>query len=383
MNKAGILCLLLLMLTQSACAASFDCNKASTKVEKMICADAELSKLDEGLGAAYSKALKESSDPSTFKQQQRAWLKERNKCTATKCMKQAYEMRMTTLSLHVSDDNFGEDIYSNKTKEPQKKLAAYKFKLREDADRTVCHDFVKNLNKVQPVKASFSCSVEFDPEMKQLSWPQWEELKIEDHWDEVYEIESRIYRSQKIPSFGVWKKQYLEDMHAGYARKFMRGVFHPRLRRTRVRFETGGDLETILAYTRERNSDERCKDLVAKCMNENEPRTTKSTTECIRKWSLNRQVSKEAPGEHIVVYNSNNHQVRFILSGGKGSGASSNGLFHVFLHDGNAYLVLFSVSGISISQIKKVVPDQQGMTPWEYGERICGVSSAYPRNSRQ
>lgn len=28
-------------------AASFDCGKAGTKVEKLVCADAELSKLDE------------------------------------------------------------------------------------------------------------------------------------------------------------------------------------------------------------------------------------------------------------------------------------------------------------------------------------------------
>lgn len=45
-----MLCLLgLLVLALPAQAASFDCAKAGTKVEKLICGDVELSKLDEEL----------------------------------------------------------------------------------------------------------------------------------------------------------------------------------------------------------------------------------------------------------------------------------------------------------------------------------------------
>lgn len=39
--------------TMSATAASFPCEKAATKVEKLICADAALSSLDEELAASY------------------------------------------------------------------------------------------------------------------------------------------------------------------------------------------------------------------------------------------------------------------------------------------------------------------------------------------
>ena len=40
----------------SAQAASFDCSKAQTKVEHLICGDAELSKLDEKLGQEFQYA---------------------------------------------------------------------------------------------------------------------------------------------------------------------------------------------------------------------------------------------------------------------------------------------------------------------------------------
>ena len=46
-------------------AASFDCNKASTKIEKIICADSELSKLDGELQEAggYEKEYKIIKQP--------------------------------------------------------------------------------------------------------------------------------------------------------------------------------------------------------------------------------------------------------------------------------------------------------------------------------
>jgi uncharacterized protein len=47
-----------LVLQGAAQAASFDCAKAQSKVEKIICADAELSKLDEDLATAYWLAIR-------------------------------------------------------------------------------------------------------------------------------------------------------------------------------------------------------------------------------------------------------------------------------------------------------------------------------------
>ena len=47
----------LLMIAGNVHAAGFDCVKASTEVEKMICDDDELSRLDESLNTAYLEAL--------------------------------------------------------------------------------------------------------------------------------------------------------------------------------------------------------------------------------------------------------------------------------------------------------------------------------------
>ena len=79
-------------------AASFDCSKASTKTEKAICGDPILSKLDEDMAAAYSKALK-TSDPDAVKKGQRKWLKEvLAPCIEDKvCIKKAYENRLRQL----------------------------------------------------------------------------------------------------------------------------------------------------------------------------------------------------------------------------------------------------------------------------------------------
>jgi hypothetical protein len=51
---------LLFMTAVNTNAAGFDCSKAMSDVEKLICDDDELSKLDESLNEAYRKALKQS-----------------------------------------------------------------------------------------------------------------------------------------------------------------------------------------------------------------------------------------------------------------------------------------------------------------------------------
>jgi uncharacterized protein YecT (DUF1311 family) len=56
---------------------SFDCSKAATPVEKAICRDAELAKLDKELSQLYAKVLETQGEK--VKESQRAWLAERDK----------------------------------------------------------------------------------------------------------------------------------------------------------------------------------------------------------------------------------------------------------------------------------------------------------------
>lgn len=89
-----------LLLMTSAHAASFDCGKATSKVEKIICEDPALSSLDEELGRVYQKALSDSSNATQLIARQKQWLKDgRNKCGDRTCLKLMYPNRIYELSI--------------------------------------------------------------------------------------------------------------------------------------------------------------------------------------------------------------------------------------------------------------------------------------------
>jgi uncharacterized protein len=84
----------------AAQAASFDCAKAKSKIEKAICADQTLSDYDEYLGRYYGGAaetLKDGAD--CLKTEQRVWVKTvRDLCGAkSNCLKDVYLKRLGAL----------------------------------------------------------------------------------------------------------------------------------------------------------------------------------------------------------------------------------------------------------------------------------------------
>ncbi len=88
-------------------AASFDCTKASTLVEKTICSDAKLSELDSQLMQSYKKALASSPDASGVKSAQREWLSGvRNKCTDAACLNRVYTDRLKVLAVSETPKNW-------------------------------------------------------------------------------------------------------------------------------------------------------------------------------------------------------------------------------------------------------------------------------------
>lgn len=78
-------------------AASFDCIKARTKVERTICDATELSKLDEDLDIAYRS--ENASVSNQDKLDQLNWLKKRNQCSSYDCLKSLYHSRIAELQL--------------------------------------------------------------------------------------------------------------------------------------------------------------------------------------------------------------------------------------------------------------------------------------------
>ncbi|MDQ1921125.1 lysozyme inhibitor LprI family protein [Massilia pseudoviolaceinigra] len=82
-----------------ASAASYDCPKAVSNVEKMVCADPELSRLDDDLHGSYKRAVARVGDELAMRQWQRNWLKSQalNGCKTAQCVKVAYGTRVKLL----------------------------------------------------------------------------------------------------------------------------------------------------------------------------------------------------------------------------------------------------------------------------------------------
>ena len=78
---------------------SFDCTKAVSRSEKMICGDPALAGLDLRLSRLYRLVLESSADAEQIKTSQRYWLRNiRDECTTAPCMRTAYERRIQNLA---------------------------------------------------------------------------------------------------------------------------------------------------------------------------------------------------------------------------------------------------------------------------------------------
>ena len=83
----------------AAAAQSFDCAKAQTRIEKMVCADRAIADLDEYLGRYYAAARAEIPGAASCLQSDQAqWLKTtREACADAACLKSAYLNRLAEL----------------------------------------------------------------------------------------------------------------------------------------------------------------------------------------------------------------------------------------------------------------------------------------------
>lgn len=88
-------------LGATAQAASFDCAKASTPVEEMVCGSELLSQLDSALADAYAMARgRVEDDGSLLRAEQRQWIaSRRNNCDSEACLEAVYRERVIELRL--------------------------------------------------------------------------------------------------------------------------------------------------------------------------------------------------------------------------------------------------------------------------------------------
>ncbi len=90
-----------ILLTGHAKAASFDCSKAATVAEKLICGSQSLSVLDDDLHRSYQTVLDrlDGSDKESLTKEQRNWIKYvRNICSESTCLERVYKARIALLA---------------------------------------------------------------------------------------------------------------------------------------------------------------------------------------------------------------------------------------------------------------------------------------------
>ncbi len=106
-NNLLIVTLVIATATTGTCqASSFDCAKAKTKTDKLICSDPELSKADDVMAAAYKKALEVAAksapeDVEQLRADQRTWLAVNvSGCEDRACLATEYKKRSDALSYY-------------------------------------------------------------------------------------------------------------------------------------------------------------------------------------------------------------------------------------------------------------------------------------------
>lgn len=164
--KRSIIAILLFCGASTVSAASFDCEKVLTTVEKSICLNSELSELDEVLNAAYRRGLITSLNEKELKESQQKWLVRRNNCVNEKCLADLYWSQIELLS-----------------KQPR---APMKYKLVMSKDDRVCAKsldlFNKHLNEEYSPQPPAFTPTNYRIHVPAEISPQWREVDRRSAW---------------------------------------------------------------------------------------------------------------------------------------------------------------------------------------------------------
>jgi len=215
----------LLLMANVACAASFDCtNPSLTKAEYMVCSDPELSRLDEELSEAYSKALKESSDPTALKQQQRDWMTERGKCIYKDCLRYAYQSRIAQFP----------------ASETGEIPSTSRYKLIKGKGIKVCEAYARYLaTQIYQLR----CDRDVPPQIAELQKPSWKELDVKENKLLVLRIENYLEIPRDEKATAPFRPVHREGELTTYS-----PPMHARLAVAQIDIDNDGNKETVARY---------------------------------------------------------------------------------------------------------------------------------------
>jgi uncharacterized protein len=186
--------------TTIAQAASFDCAKASTQVEKLICGDEKISALDDQLATTYKTASETATDKTTLKTQQKDWLKKkRNSCKDAECLTKAYQTRIDELTNPTAPP---------KTTEPkQKRIVTTGYQM------PLCNQYLALMERV-PRNPENTCGLEysFDEKAKTQGFSDipWEEVDPKKHEDMLLKFWMYQYRTATEEYKNKYRKDFYE-----------------------------------------------------------------------------------------------------------------------------------------------------------------------------
>lgn len=112
--------LILFVFSNLLFSASFNCTKASSDVERIICADAELSQLDTKMGFLYKKVYEQIDDKKDLLNKQRSWIKEREQCITQDCAFMFLSNRINELENFLETNNIHKKVVSSNENIPEK-----------------------------------------------------------------------------------------------------------------------------------------------------------------------------------------------------------------------------------------------------------------------
>jgi uncharacterized protein YecT (DUF1311 family) len=172
-------------LAVSAQGASFDCGKASTKAERLICDNPYISELDDKLSAAYKAALKNKQQANAIRAAQRDWLEVRNECEDALCLLSSYEDRLKALGVG--------NIYPDRTEKPSERQRYFidhesEFIEDESENRPFCRALLDALIKTKPSPDHLVCTDEVLFKLPGVSDPAWVKLDLSKHEELVKKI---------------------------------------------------------------------------------------------------------------------------------------------------------------------------------------------------
>lgn len=97
-SKVKKLLTLIFLLNTMVFGASFDCEKASSNVEKMICEKPQLYSLNEKLVSAFNELTKQNLSKEKLQKEYASWMQERDACMQDTCLLAFYRERINLLN---------------------------------------------------------------------------------------------------------------------------------------------------------------------------------------------------------------------------------------------------------------------------------------------